>query len=197
MATPIEHEINEHAEAETTVEHTVEEAHAEEGGIAGVIGTFGLRGDLFAAQLVNFLLVMLVLWKFVYKPILKVLAEREARIEKSVKDAEAVALRLQEAEKEKAEVLRAARQEADAFATKAAADTEARKMEMVEAAKREVERVIASGKLQLESERQAMMAAMRKEIVEIAVAAATKIVGEGMTEKKSTSLAEEVVRKMT
>lgn len=183
---------------DTREETATETEHSEEAsGIAGVAGTFGLRGDLFVAQLVNFLLVLLVLWKFAYKPILKALDEREKKIAKSVLDAELVTKRLQDAEKEKAEILRLAREEADAFARKSLEDTQARKTEMVAAAKQEVERVIAHGKAQLTEEHDAMMVAMRKEIVEIAIAAATKVLGESITEKKSQSLAEEVVRKMT
>lgn len=172
--------------------------HAEEAsGIAGVAGTFGLRGDLFVAQLVNFLLILLVLWRFAYRPILAALDEREKKIAKSIHDAEEVTKRLAEAEKEKGEILRLAREEADAFARKSLEETQARKTEMVAAAKQEVEQVIAQGKVQLAEEHEAMMVAMRKEIVEITIAAATKVLGEAITEKKSQSLAEEVVRKMT
>lgn len=188
------------SEAGTPSEHVeVSSAHVEEevGGIAGVVGTFGLRTDIFVAQLINFLLVLLVLWKFAYKPILSALDEREKKIEKSVRDADLVTKRLQDADKEKADILRFAREEADAFARKSLEDTQARKAEMVAAAKQEVERVIAQGKVQLAEEHDAMMIAMRKEIVEISIAAATKILGEAITEKKSQSLAEEVIRKMT
>lgn len=180
-------------QTETSSAHTEEKAS----GIAGVVGTFGLRTDIFVAQLVNFLLVLLVLWKFAYKPILAALDEREKKIEKSVRDADLVTKRLQDADKEKADILRFAREEADAFARKSLEDTQARKTEMVAAAKQEVERVIAQGKAQLAEEHDAMMISMRKEIVEISIAAATKILGEAITEKKSQSLAEEVIRKMT
>lgn len=192
--------ISETSAAEGNSEHVeTADAHTEEkaSGIAGVVGTFGLRSDIFVAQLVNFLLVLLVLWKFAYKPILAALDEREKKIEKSVRDADLVTKRLQDADKEKADILRFAREEADAFARKSLEDTQARKTEMVAAAKQEVERVIAQGKAQLAEEHDAMMIAMRKEIVEISLAAATKILGEEITEKKSQSLAEEVIRKMT
>ncbi len=178
---------------ETSSVHIEEKAS----GIAGIIGTFGLRTDIFVAQLVNFLLVLLVLWKFAYKPILAALDEREKKIEKSMRDAELVTKRLQDADKEKADILRFAREEADAFAHKSLEETQARKTEMVAAAKQEVERIIAQGKVQLAEEHDAMMIAMRKEIIEISIAAATKILGEAITEKKSQSLAEEVIRKMT
>lgn len=183
---------NEAHEEQSLAGHTEEAS-----GIVGVIGTFGLRTDVFVAQLVNFLLILLILWKFAYKPILAVLDEREKKIAKSLHDADLVTKRLHDADKEKEDILRLAREEADAFARKSLEDTQARKTEMVSAAKQEVERLIANGKAQLAEEHDAMMIAMRKEIVDIAIAAATKVLGEVITEKKSQSLAEEVVRKMT
>lgn len=182
-------------ELTTTTAHA--EEHAASGGIEGVIGTFGVRGDLFLAQLVNFLLVLLVLWRFAYKPIMRLLEEREQKIAESVKHAETIERRLREGEVEHEHMLKQARAEAQAIVEKAVAETDVRKAEMVEAAKREVERVIAKGKQQLDEERQAMLLAARKDLVDIAVKAAAKIVTEGMTEKKSQSLAEEMVRKLT
>lgn len=182
------------SEAEAT---TTSEVHAEEGGLTGVIHTFGIRGDLFAAQLVNFLLVLLVLWRFAYKPILRLLDEREVKIAESVKNAEAIEKRLHDAEAEHTKIVQAARQEAQTIVEKAVADTEVRKTEMIEAAKREVERVIQKGKQQLDEERLAMLVTARKDLVDIAVKAAAKILTEGLTEKKSQSMAEEMVRKLT
>lgn len=166
-------------------------------GIAAVAGTFGLRGDIFVAQLVNFLIVMLVLWRFVYKPIIAMLDAREKRIEKSVREAEEITKRLKEADGERSEILHNARVEAQALIEKAIAETEDRKHDMIEAAKREVERVIVRGKDQLATERDQMMIEIRRDIIDIAVRAAAKIALEKMDEKKSQSLAEEVVRKLT
>ncbi len=163
----------------------------------GVLGTFGIRGDLFAAQLVNFLLVLIVLWRFVYKPILAILDKREAAIAKSMKDVEDISARMKAAEAERSAMLASVLKESQAIIEGAMKETDARKNEMLEAAKREVERVIAKGKEQLVAEREASLTALRKDVVDIAVRAAAKIVTEGLTEKKSQSLAEEVVRKMT
>jgi len=178
------------AASETTSE-TVHETDA------GVLGTFGLRGDLFVAQLVNFLLVLIVLWRFVYKPIFAILDAREKSIAKSVKDVEDISARVKASESERVAMMNDARKEAQAIIEAAMRETDMRKNEMIEAAKREVERVIARGKDQLAAEREAAMVDMRKDIIDIAVRAAAKIATEGMTQKKSQSLAEEVVRKLT
>lgn len=163
----------------------------------GVLGTFGLRGDLFAAQLINFLLVLIVLWRFVYKPIFAILDSREKSIAKSMKDVEDIAARVKSSEAERTAMMNDARKESQAIIEAAMRETDVRKNDMIESAKREVERVIAHGKEQLAAEREASMVEMRKEIIDIAVRAAAKIATEGMTQKKSQSLAEEVVRKLT
>lgn len=162
-----------------------------------LLGTFGIRPDLFIAQLFNFILVLLVLWRFAYKPIMKMLDEREKRIAKSIKDAEEIGKRLKEVEDERENILQNSRIEAQAIVEKAMHETEERKKEMIDAAKREVERVIVRGKDQLAEERDAMMLEMRKEIIDVAIRAAAKIALEKVDEKKSQSLAEEVVRKLT
>lgn len=182
---------------EEPIINAVSEVEPTESGLLGVAHTFGLRGDLFAAQLVNFLLVLLVLWRFAYRPIMKLLDEREVKIAESVKNAEAIEKRLREAEAEHAKVVGAARVEAQRIMEKAVVDTEARKNEMVDAAKREVERVILKGKQQLDEERVAMLITARKDLADIAVKAAAKILSEGLTEKKSQSMAEEMIRKLT
>jgi F-type H+-transporting ATPase subunit b len=196
--------INEETEVAVTTEGTVEEtgtevaAHEETAeGPAAVIGMFGLNGSMFAAQLVNFLLVLFVLWKFAYKPIIRMLEEREAKIQKSVADAEMVEARVKEFEVEREALLAAARKEAQEIVTAAVAQSDARKVEMIDAAKREVERVIAKGKQQLIVDKEAMLHEVRKDMVDIAVKAAARILHTGLDEAKSKSLAEEVVRKMT
>ncbi len=176
-----------------TTEATTEAAT----GPAAVLGTFGLRGDLFAAQLVNFLLVLLILWRFAYKPIMKLLEEREAKISKSVIDANAIEARVKEFAVERVNLLTTARQEAQAIVTSAISDSEARKAEMQDAAKREVERIISKGKQQLELDREVIMKEARKDMVDIAMKAAARILHTGIDEAKSQSLAEEIVRKAT
>lgn len=168
-----------------------------QGGLASAITNFGLRGDLFLAQLINFLIVITILRLFAFKPIMRFLAERETKIAESVKNADAIAKHLRTVEQEREEILAAARVEAHTVISEAIVQAEARKVEMLDGAKKEVERVIQAGKVRLDDERQAMLLAARKDIVDVAVKAAAKIVTDGMTPKKSQSLAEEMVRKLT
>ena len=56
-----------------------------------IIETFHLDWKLFLAQVVNFTIVVIVLWRFAFKPLAKNLAERTKTIEKSLKQAKEIA----------------------------------------------------------------------------------------------------------
>ncbi len=163
----------------------------------GGIAALGINAKIFVAQLVNFTIVLLVLWKWAYKPIVRLLEEREKKIAQSVKSAEEIEARMSRVETEQEEMLRDAKAQAQKVIDDAMAVAEERKVEMVEKTKREVERVISQGKTQLVAEREAMIREARKDLIEIALSATKKIIGDEINEKKSHSLAEEVVRKMT
>ena len=70
-----------------------------------LVKTFHIDAGLLLAQLVNFLIVLVVLYKFAYKPILKTLNDRTGKIEKGLKDAEDAQIKLAEMEKKEKEIL--------------------------------------------------------------------------------------------
>lgn len=59
------------------------------------LSDFGVNPVLLAAQVVNFLILLFLLKKFLYGPILRVLQERRKKIEDSLKNAEEIELQLQ------------------------------------------------------------------------------------------------------
>lgn len=164
--------------------------------IEAVAGQFGINGQIFTAQLINFLIVLVVLWKFVYKPIIKMLDERTEKIEKSIKHADEIEKRVELIEKEKEEIISQAQKQAQTIIETAHSQGQARQDEIIQSAKKEVERVIAKGKDQLAEEKNIMMKEMKKEIVDLALKATTRILKDQVDEVKSKSLAEETIRKL-
>jgi F-type H+-transporting ATPase subunit b len=179
------------------VTEVTETSTESEGPIGAVAGQFGLNGQIFLAQLINFLIVLVVLWRFVYRPVVRFLDARAEKIEKSVKQAEEIEIRIKEIEAERANVIAEARKESAQILEKAHHEAETRGEEIVSAAKREVERVISKGKQTLANDQEAMMRELRKEVIDLAMKAATRIVQNEIDEKKSKSIAEEVVRKLS
>jgi F-type H+-transporting ATPase subunit b len=60
------------------------------------ISQFGIDWKLFLSQLVNFLLILTILTFFVYKPVLKILKERNRKIKEGLDKAEEAGVRLKE-----------------------------------------------------------------------------------------------------
>lgn len=73
---------------------------------------FGLNPVLLIAQIINFLLVFFILKKFLYKPILDTLKNREKTIKEGLKQAEEARLLLENTEKKESEILKKAQAEA-------------------------------------------------------------------------------------
>lgn len=159
----------------------------------GGLGTLGINLKIFLAQLLNFGIVLLVLWKWAYKPIVKLLEERQEKIEHSVKQADAIEKRVHELESEQKEVIATAKSEAAKILDEARVWADDRKKELLAKAKEQVKGVVAQGKTQLEVQKVQMIQEAREEIAAIAVEAARKILAECVDEKKATKLAEHVI----
>lgn len=106
----------------------------------------GIELGSLIAQAINFSILLVVLWKFLYTPILKMLSERSKKIEESLKNAEKIEKTLANTESEKEEILNEAKKEADAIlkaARKAGKDVE---KGIVEAAEERAKTIIIKAK---------------------------------------------------
>ncbi|MFA6503292.1 MAG: ATP synthase F0 subunit B [Candidatus Paceibacterota bacterium] len=130
-----------------------------------LFSAFGVNWNLLIAQAVNFGIVLVALWYFLYKPVLATLAKRQAMVAKSVEDAQQAAElfaqadseaehRVKAADTEAEEIVRAAREaagtekarllkEAEERAALVAKDAEAHAAEAIAKARRESEQDIA------------------------------------------------------
>jgi F-type H+-transporting ATPase subunit b len=152
------------------VKHVAEAAEA-----VSPLAGLGIDWRLLAAQLVNFGIVILVMWRWVYRPLQKVMDARTAKIEQGLKDAERAAAQRTQAEAERERLVVAARQEAKGIVEEAdRLGKEARDRQLADA-RREVEAVVARGKEQLKADQAAMVAAAKAELSALVVAAAEKV----------------------
>jgi F-type H+-transporting ATPase subunit b len=159
-----------------------------------LIKTFHIDIKMLVAQLVNFTIVLLVLWKFAYKPILKTMNERSAKIEKGLKDAENAGKKLTEtAEKEK-EVLADARKEAQTIISKAEDMAKKSKEQIAVEAKVQADKILESAKIQIEEEKQKLLKEVKAEIGNLVVAATEKIIGEKLDKTKDKELIEKALK---
>ena len=86
---------------------------------SGGLGALGLNVSSFVVQLITFIIALLVLKRWAFKPILKIMKERQETIEKGVKLGEEMKKERQELAQKVTEEISKARQKADTILTEA------------------------------------------------------------------------------
>ncbi len=152
-----------------------------------LLNKLGIDWKLLLAQMVNFLVLMAVLYKFLYKPVLKILDDREKKVAKSLKQVEDIEKNLFESQGEKAKILMEARNEAGRVVAESRNIAEAAREEIINKARLEAASAVETGKKELQSEKEIMMKEIKKETADIITVAAEKILREKInaeTDKK-------------
>ena len=159
-----------------------------------LVKTFHIDAGLLLAQLVNFIIVLLVLYKFAYKPILKVLNDRTDKVEKGIKDAESAQVKLAEMEKKEKEVLLKAKEEAQKIIQQAEKTAMANVQELEIKAKEQSEKTLAEAKKQIEQEKNKAVKEAKSEIANLVMSATEKIIGEKIDSNKDKELIEKAIK---
>lgn len=143
-----------------------------------LISAFGIDARLILLQVVNFGLLMAVLSYLLYKPVLKVLAERQEKIAKGIKDAEEAGVAMAQATEEKRGIIAAANKEAEAMAARAKDHAVVKGDELVAQAQVKAEQIAKEALLRSEEMKAAALKESEAEIAKLAVLAAEKVLKE-------------------
>lgn len=161
-----------------------------------LIKTFHIDYKLLAAQMVNFAVVVAVLYKFAYKPLLKKMDERTGTIEKGLKDAKESGEKLELAMKEREEKIRETKKEARQIIEEAQEQAQKSQEEVVSQAKLDAEKVVEQAKKQIQNEKEKMVIEIKKEIGTLVVTATKKIIDEKMDNKKDEEMIAKTIGEM-
>ena len=135
-----------------------------------IFQNFGVNPILLLAQIVNFLIILYVLKRFMYKPVLKILKNREDEIKKGIEDAQIAEEKLVEALEKEKQILTRAQERADKILTDAKSEATETKNSAQEKAKAETERLLAQTREQIIQETSIAEENLTKNIGQIAVA---------------------------
>jgi F-type H+-transporting ATPase subunit b len=127
-------------------------------------------------QVANFLILLILLHRLLYKPLLAKMEERTAAIKRSLEEAQAARAEAARQQEENTARLRAALQEAASIreqALKEAADEQRR---LVEAARLESQRLIESARAQMDGDVRRAREELRREVGDLATAVAEKLI---------------------
>lgn len=135
----------------------------------------GINPLLFLAQLINFGVVVGLLWWLLYKPVTKMLNDRTARIEASLREADDVKKQLANAKSGYEAELTKARQEAAAIVAQAQDRAKAQEAEILAQARREADRVREEARVQALQERDQMMREAKNQIADLVTLTASRV----------------------
>lgn len=159
-----------------------------------LIKTFHIETNLLIAQVVNFTIVLVVLYIFAYKPVLKMLNDRTKKIEKGLVDAEKSRKKLEEMTEKEKEVLIEARKQAQEIIKKSENEAKKNADKMIAENKEKVEKMLSDANVRIEQEKNRMMADIKAEVADLVVAATSKIIMEKLDKEKDKELIESVIK---
>ncbi len=156
-----------------------------------VFKDFGFEPGFFIAQIVNFLILAFVFKKFLYKPILKVLRDREKKIAQGVADADEAHRALETAEAKKDEIIKAATEEAEKIINETKKSAEELRDSLTVSSKKEAQKIITEAKEAAEAEFQKE----KNQIEGLALDMSKKILDKILSETFTQSEREKIVQR--
>jgi F-type H+-transporting ATPase subunit b len=139
----------------------------------------------------NFIVFFALIWTFAFKPVSKTLNDRRDRIEQGLKDAEQARADRESAEAERLATLAEARREANDILTRAQRVAQETRDADIAATREELERMRGRALEEIESEKGRAVAELRSEVADLALAAASRVVGESLTGDRQRRLVDE------
>jgi len=159
-----------------------------------LISTFHLDVKLFIAQVINFAIVFSVLYFLAFKPLVKTMTDRTEKIDKSLKDADEIEKRLALTEKERNEIIAAAKKQANLIVEEADKRGEDRRNELILKAKEDIGQIINAEKEKIARDKAETLKDIKKEVADLVVLTVEKLLSEKMTSDKDRELIKKLVK---
>lgn len=160
------------------------------------LGKLGINPLLLIAQIFNFLVLLWILNRFLYKPILKLFKERSSKIEDGIKTAENLKKQAAEAEQRHKQYLDEARKEAHRIIEQATKLGDEEKKKIIEMANEEARKIVDKTMQEINTEKQNIMSEIKKEVGEMVVALSSSMIKKKLDETSQRDLIEEAIKEV-
>jgi F-type H+-transporting ATPase subunit b len=156
-----------------------------------VLNTLGINARDFIWHTINFLILLFLLSKFLYRPIVSMLDERSRRIQESLEAAERAQADVARADREREELLATTRREIGEMMAQAQSAAERIQSEARSTAQQEAQRIVETARQEADAERAQAMAELRREVASLAVSAAERVISRSLDDQAHRQLVEE------
>jgi F-type H+-transporting ATPase subunit b len=151
----------------------------------------GINIGLIIVQIIAFIIVFLTLNAWVYQPMLNMMETRKLKIGQGLEDARIAAEARADAEKDAAKIIASAQTEASQIVAEATERAGVAAKDVKAAAEAEAAKLRESAMAEAQMERNRILGDLRSQVASLAIAAANKLVGETLDEKKQRALIDE------
>lgn len=158
-----------------------------------LISKLGIDFRLLIAQIVNFFILLFVLYRFAYKPILNALEKRSKRIEQSLKDAKAIEEKMKASDAAYEAKVTEAEKKAEAVMVEARAQAEQLRESMLAGAKTEIQALVVKTQGEVAELKHQVLAEAQSELADLVVEASGRVISEKLTDAKDLELVRKAV----
>jgi F-type H+-transporting ATPase subunit b len=159
--------------------------------------TLGIQWPKLIAQLINFSIVLFILWRFAYKPVFAMLETRRQKIAEGLANAEKIKAELAKTEAERSEILAQAGDQADKLMEEArAAAAHVREQELSKA-EATAKQIVARAHEAAAQDHARMLAELKREVGHLVVKTTATVTGKVLTPEDQRRLAKETARQLT
>ncbi len=151
---------------------------------------------LFIWTIVTFLVLLALLAKFAWRPLLQALESRQERIRKSLEDAERARQELERLQQESAKIMQQARIEAESIVTQTRADAERLREELKQKAKDEADNILRNAQQQIQLQTRQAIQQIRHEVADIAVLLASKLIERNIAKEDNARLIDDTLKQI-
>ena len=157
----------------------------------------GINLPTLIAQIVNFLILLGLLYLVAYKPIMRMLDERSRKIKESMEQTELIKQQAERAEEEVKKQIETASREGQGIIARAVRAGEEVRQKAQQEAKQDAESLVARAWMGIRRERDEAIAELRKEFADLTIMAAEKIIEKSLDKQTHRQLIEKVLEEST
>ena len=161
-----------------------------------IIKNFGLNPLLLSAQIINFLIILFILKKFLYKPVLDILKKRQNVIKEGLKQAEDARIKLEKVVIEEKEILKSAQLQSRKIIEDAKLESIEISKQMSEEAKKQTEKLFNDTKEQISRESKEIEKKLALNTSELAIAFLEKALKEFFSSKQQKQVVSSALKKI-
>jgi F-type H+-transporting ATPase subunit b len=144
-------------------------------------------------QMINFLLLLFILWRLLYKPFVAKMEERSQAIKKSLEEAQAARAEAHAQREEHAAKIQAAYAEAQSIRATALQEASEEQRRLVEAARGEAARLVESARAEMAQDVRRARQDLQKEVADLSIAVAEKLIRRSLDDADHRRIVQEAI----